>query len=176
MNEKVQFDDLISNIKVPAGVDQTIAVIAHTDPYDLNLAILDSLEKYDQSSGMGTVDDSLYGVQFAARIHQERKKLSKPMKHIATALGALAMGGSMFLGIQEMRTVEQLARANSPQEIAMSKDEISDEAIDRASVFFGTIGIFSGILAGRMFGSMTEQTEARRRARKIIKKTVEENS
>jgi len=170
MSEKIQLDDLVSRIDMPTGVDQTIAVIAETDPYELNRAILDSLEKYNQSSGMGTVNGDLYGVQFAARIHQERKKLAKPMKQVATVLGALAMGGSMYVGIQEMRNVQELARSNAPQEIAMSKEDISDNTIDRASIFFGTLGIFSGLFAGRMFGSMVEQTEAQRKARKIIEK------
>lgn len=173
MSEKIQLDDLVSRIDMPTGVDQTIAVIADTDPYELNKAILDSLDKYNKSSGMGTVDDDLYGVQFAARIHQERKKLAKPMKQAAAILGAVAMGGSMFIGIQEMRNVQELARSNAPQEIAMNEAGISDDTIDRASIFFGTLGIFSGLLAGRMFGSMVEQTEAQRRARKIIEKVKE---
>lgn len=170
MTEKIQLDDIVSRVEVPAGVDQITAVIAETDPSELNKAILESLDNYHESMGFGTTDNRLYGVQYAANIHHARKTLSRPMKRAATILCSAAMGGSLYLGIQEMRDVQQLARYNAPQELAAKDPGISDETIDRASIFFGTLGLFSGILAGKMFGAMAEESEARRRARRQIEK------
>jgi len=174
MTEKIQLDDIVSRVEVPAGVDQITAVIADTDPSVLNKAILESLDNYHESSGLGTIDNRVYGVQYAANIHHARKTLSRPMRRAATIICSVTMGGSMYLGIQEMRDVQQLARYNVPQEVAARDSGISDETIDRASIFFGTLGLFSGILAGRMFGGMVEETEARRRARRQIEKAQQE--
>jgi len=173
MSEKIQLDDLVSSIEVPTGVNQTTAVIAEADPSDLNRAMLDSVNNHFKP--LESDNGRLYDVQFAAKIHQERKHLTRPLKRTAAALGALAMGGSMYLGIQEMQDVQRLASTNASQEVVARDPGISEETIDRASAFFGILGVASGLLVGRMFANMVEETEAQRQARKIVKKAVAEH-
>ncbi|MEI8338992.1 MAG: hypothetical protein WCF91_03645 [bacterium] len=169
MSENIKLDDLVSNTAFPEGIQKEIAIIANTDPHDLNVAILDSLNDHYASAGMGRTGESLYGVEYAARIFDVKEKLAKPMRRVAVVLGAIAMGGSMSLAIQEYATIQRAASNQSP-EMARDSDPIKQDDLDTATMVFGGLGLISGLLAGNMFGKILTDEEAKRRARKIIVK------
>lgn len=169
MSEKIQLDDIISSTPVPNGVDKEIAIIANTDSYELNLAILDSLSNHFESSGLGTVDNRLYGVAYAARIFDVKEKLARPMRRTAILLGAVAMGGSMTLAVEEYGAIQKTVSTQSV-EVAKDSQPISQSDLDKAGLVLGGLGFVSGLLAGNMFGKILTDDEARRRAKKIVKK------
>ncbi|NDC21929.1 hypothetical protein EBZ57_00985 [bacterium] len=169
MSENIKLDDLVSNTAFPEGVQKEIVIIANTDPHELNVAILDSLNDHYASAGMGRTGESLYGVEYAARIFDVKEKLAKPMRRVAVVLGAIAMGGSMSLAIQEYATIQRVASNQSP-EMARDSDPIKQDDLDTATMVFGGLGLISGLLAGNMFGKILTDEEAKRRARKIIVK------
>ena len=169
MSEQINLDELVSSTPIPKGVDKEIAIIANTNPHNLNLAILDSLNDHFESEGMGRNGKSLYGVEYAARIFDIKEKLAKPMRRTAIILGAVAMGGSMSMAVQELGAVQQAVSNQSP-EMARDSDPIKQDDLDTASLVFGGLGFLSGLLAGNMFGKILTDEEAKRRAKKIVSK------
>jgi hypothetical protein len=169
MSEQIKLDELVSSTTVPEGVDKEIAIIANTNPHHLNLAILDSLNDHFESEGMGRNGKSLYGVEFAAQIFDVKEKLAKPMRRTAIIFGAVAMGGSMSMTIQELGAVQKVVSSQSPA-MARDSDPIKQDDLDTASLVFGGLGFLSGLLAGNLFGKILTDEEAKRRANRIIKK------
>ncbi len=169
MSEQINLDELVSSTPIPEGVDKEIAIIATTNPHHLNLAILDSLNDHFESEGMGRNGKSLYGVEYAAQIFDVKEKLAKPMRRAAIVLGALAMGGSMVVSVQEYAAVQRTV-SNQSAEIARDSDPMSQDDLDTASLVFGGLGLLSGLLAGNMFGKILTDDEAKRRAKKIVSK------